>query len=735
MATCSVRCIAFAFVHFSRRRRSDGSAAGRLEIAANGAAQPKRSRTPHSTSVTSHHTAQQPLLSHLSSSLHTPATLLHTRTLMKRTVAGAALLGRRARPASSPLHPSSSLRSRGAFSTPCRRCTHLQPRTPSSTLPSPSPSTLLLLHSRPFSRASPTPASKEGTSARYAFTLTDVTKRFPTGRSLFTNLRLAFYDGAKIGVLGVNGCGKSSFLRIIAGVDDDYEGKAVAYPGYRVGYLAQEPELDEERTVIDNVREGVKEKQALLTRFDAISDEMGREGADLDALLAEQGRLQEAIDRDNLWELEHEIDRAMHALSCPPPHALAHRLSGGERRRVALARLLLSQPDILLLDEPTNHLDAASVAWLEHFLSSYRGLVIAITHDRYFLDNVAGYILEIDGGKLYPHKGNYASWLDWRQKRLRVEAKRNVVLEKMIARELSWVRGGHRGQQAKSKVRMDNYESMQEQRRERKLNKRSEGGALLIPEGPPLHESIILEVKGGSYWHDDCSAEQPLLSDVNLTLYRDDIVGIVGVNGAGKSTLLHLLIGRKRWKAGSMRHAPSLRLGYVDQQRQLDPEALVWQEIVGTKELVPIDVGYSIPARAYVAQFNFSGADQSKRVGSLSGGERNRVNIAKSLNEGSNVIVLDEPTNDLDVDTLRGLEDAIEDWGGAAIIVSHDRWFLDRVCNKLIVVEGGEGEAGGGRQGHLTVYEGGWSEYEAEQKRLKSRGKTESAKAFKKLSG
>ena len=598
--------------------------------------------------------------------------------------------------------------------------------------PSPAqPASILRSPHRTFARASPAPASKEGTSARYAFTLDSVTKRFPTGRVLFSNLRLAFYDGAKIGVLGVNGCGKSSFLRIIAGEDEEYEGKAAPYPGYKVGYLKQEPELDDDATVIDNVMSGVQDKTAVLQRFDALSEEMAVDGADVDALLTEQSRLQDVIDRYNLWDLQHEVERAMHALSCPPPHALASHLSGGERRRVALARLLLSQPDILLLDEPTNHLDAQSVSWLENFLSTYRGLVIAITHDRYFLDNVAGYILEIDAGRLFPHKGNYQSWLEWREKRLAVEAKRNTVLEKMIHRELSWVRAGHRGQQAKSKARIDNYDRMQEERRQRKANKRSEGGALLIPEGPPLIESTILEVSDASYWHDDMTSAEPLISNVSLSLSRSDIVGIIGPNGTGKSTLLQLLTGRKQWKTGSMKVSASTRLGYVDQQRHLDPESLVWQEIVGTKEMVQIDTDYAIPARAYVAQFNFSGADQSKRVGSLSGGERNRVNIAKSLNEGCNVIVLDEPTNDLDVDTLRALEDAINDWGGAAIIVSHDRWFLDRVCNKLIAMEPPVGD----KPGKVTVYEGGWSEYEEELRRKRKGGKTAAKEAFKKLSG
>ena len=619
------------------------------------------------------------------------------------------------------------------------------------------------LPSRSFARAAALAAgSKEGTSARYAFTLDSVTKRFPTGRTLFSNLRLAFYDGAKIGVLGLNGCGKSTFLRIIAGEDTDYEGKAQPYPGYKVGYLHQEPQLDDERTVMENVVEGVRDKRAVLHRFDAIGEEMGRDGADIDALLVEQGRLQDVIDKENLWELDHEIARAMDALSCPPPDAVARHLSGGERRRVALARLLLSQPDILLLDEPTNHLDASSVAWLERFLSTYRGLVIAITHDRYFLDNVAGYILEIDAGRLYPHKGNYASWLEWREKRLRLEAKRNTVLEKTIARELQWVRAGPRGQQAKSKARMEHYERLQSERKDRRQHKRAEGGALLIPEGPLLNETTIIEVMDASYWHDDLTSASPILSHINLTLYRDDIVGIIGPNGTGKldahpalqlshahctpccadvgrlrcvvfnrSTLLRLLVGEKAWKAGGQRVSRSVRLGYVNQQRELDAENMVWQEVVGTKELVQIDPTLSIPARSYVAQFHFSGADQSKRVGDLSGGERNRVNIAKSLNEGCNVIVLDEPTNDLDVDTLRALEDAISDWPGAAIIVSHDRWFLDRVCNKLIVLEEADDE---GRPGRLTVYEGGWTEYEDDLRRKKGASANVNA-AHKKLAG
>lgn len=575
---------------------------------------------------------------------------------------------------------------------------------------------------RSFARSTEAPVSKEGNSAKFAYTLNGVTKRLDTGRTLFQNLQLQFYDGAKIGVLGVNGSGKSSFMKIVAGIDKEFEGSAYAFEGFKIGYLAQEPQLDETKSVVENVADGVADKIAILERFDAIGIEMGDPDADIDALCNEQAKLQETIDQYSLWDLQHQMDRAMEALGCPPPDVNTAHLSGGEKRRVALCRLLISRPDILLLDEPTNHLDAEAVNWLESFLATYPGLVMAITHDRYFLDNVAGYILEIDAGRLYPHRGNYGSWLMARGARLELEKKRDTTLSKIMKRELAWVQSGRRAQQAKSKVRLEGYKKLVEEKAERKRNKRSEGGAMCLPEGPALYERTILKVDQMTHWHDDKSPDEPILRDISFEVGTNDIVGIIGPNGTGKTTLLKLLVGEKEVKQGQLKVSKQVIFGYAGQHRMLDDDSPVWKEIVGVRETVTIDGDYSMPARAYVAQFNFSGQDQSKRCGSLSGGERNRASIAKALAQGCNVIVLDEPTNDLDVDTLRALEDSIEDWPGAALIVSHDRWFLDRVCNKLLVLE---------KDGTATMYDGGFADYESSMKN-KSKGE-ERNKKFKKI--
>jgi len=566
--------------------------------------------------------------------------------------------------------------------------------------------------------SSSAPVPKEGDPSKLALTLSGVTKRFQGGRALFQNLHLSFYHGAKIGILGANGCGKSSFLKIVGQVDKEIDGTAKALPGFRIGYLAQEPELDHSKTVAENIAEGIGYRQQLLKRFEEISEAFAAEDADFDALTTEQAEVQAEIEKLNCWDLQYKVDVAMAALNCPPGDSPVENLSGGERRRVALCRLLLSEPDILLLDEPTNHLDAESVTWLEQFLGNYSGLVMAITHDRYFLDKIAGWILEIDQGALYPFKGNYAAWLESKAKRSDLRRKQNVALDKQIEKELAWVRSGTRGRQSKSKSRLKNFDSLMEEKRLRLINRRTEGlgGALLIPEGPRL-QGAALEVSELSFSvsrsadeaETDPAKRETLFEKLSFKLHRGEILGIIGPNGSGKTSLLRCLVGERQPDSGEVHVSPHVVFGYNSQSRAaLNDDAPVWAEIVGQDELVRISPEYDMPARAYVAQFNFSGADQSKLVRSLSGGERNRLSLAKSLKKGCNVLILDEPTNDLDVDTLRALEEALQDFDGAGIVVSHDRWFLDRVCTHILAFEpDGQG---------VRYFEGNFSEYEADKK-------------------
>jgi ATP-binding cassette ChvD family protein len=553
-----------------------------------------------------------------------------------------------------------------------------------------------------YTRSFASPAN-DGPSPKFALVLQNVTKRFQDGRKLFENVNLAFFHGAKIGILGSNGSGKSSLLKIIAGLDKDIDGECVVHKGFSIGYLEQEPMLNPELTVGENIMESLRDRFDTLKRFDEISMQMGEEDADIDKLLEEQALLQNKIDENNDWDLANRVQIAMDSLRCPPAENEVTHLSGGERRRVALCRLLLSNPSLLLLDEPTNHLDAESVLWLEKFLKSYSGLVIAITHDRYFLDNVAGFILEIDAGALYPFKGNYEKWMESKQMRLDREDKKNRSLEKQLSRELEWVRKGVKGQQVKNKARLRSFEEMKAEKQERIQNKRHEGGALLIPEGPPFSNVNVLSVRNLAAEFDG----RVLFRNLNFDVKLGDIIGVVGGNGSGKSTLLRFIMGDKKPAAGEVEINDGVFVGYNEQSRDhLDEDEFVWKEIVGLNEFVQITPDFAMPARQYVAQFNFNGGDQTKRIGALSGGERNRVSLAKSMVKGINLLILDEPTNDLDVATLRALEDAINDWGGCAVVVSHDRWFLDRIANRLLVF--GEGENGQ----MVRLVEGGWSAYE-----------------------
>jgi energy-dependent translational throttle protein EttA len=538
-------------------------------------------------------------------------------------------------------------------------------------------------------------------SYQYIYVMNSLSKTYPGGKQVLKNIRLSFFPGAKIGVLGLNGSGKSTLLKIMAGLETEFTGEAWAADGVKVGYLAQEPELDATKDVLGNVMEGVGEKKALLDKFNEISARFAEDLTDdeMNDLIAEQGDLQEAIDAQNLWDLEREVEIAMDALRCPPSDADVTKLSGGERRRVALCRLLLSKPDMLLLDEPTNHLDAESVAWLERFLHEYPGTVVAVTHDRYFLDNVAGWILELDRGSGIPWEGNYSSWLEQKEKRLEQEGKAEDARRRTLKNELEWVRQGVKGRQSKSKARLAAYEDMLAQDGSKKVDEMQ----ITIPPGPRLGD-LVVEANQINKGFED----RLLIEDLSFKMPPGAIVGVIGPNGAGKTTLFKLLTGSEKPDGGEFNVGPTVKLGYVDQDRDtLDPNKTVWEEVSEGNEIIYLGKR-EINSRAYVSGFNFKGSDQQKKVGQLSGGERNRVNLAKMLKSGANFLLLDEPTNDLDVDTLRALEEALLDFAGCAAVISHDRWFLDRIATHILAYEG---------DSHVEWFEGNFEAYEEDKKR------------------
>ncbi len=530
------------------------------------------------------------------------------------------------------------------------------------------------------------------------FSMLGVGKTLPTGKKILDNIYLSFYYGAKIGVLGLNGAGKSTLLRIIAGLDDKHDGEIQKQPGLSIGMLEQEPDLgDPSRTVKEVVEEGMAESVGLLKRFEELSAGFAEPDADFDALIAEQGKVQEEIDRLGAWDVDARLQQAMDALHCPPADAPIGPLSGGEKRRVALVRLLLQAPDVLLLDEPTNHLDAASVAWLEQHLAQYPGTVIAVTHDRYFLDNVAGWILELDRGKGLPFQGNYTSWLEQKEARLKQEEREASKRQKTIHQELEWVRQNAKGQRTKSKARIARYEELQAGLSE----ERREELEIYIPPGPRLGD-IVVQAEGVGKGYDG----RTLVEDLTFDLPPGGIVGVVGPNGAGKTTLFRMITGQEAPDAGSFRVGDTVQIGYVNQERDLDPDKTVWQVISGGSDFIQLG-NREVNSRAYVGRFNFGGADQQKKVGTLSGGERGRLQLAVTLKEGANVLLLDEPTNDLDVNTLRALEEALLAFGGCAVVISHDRWFLNRVATHILAFEG---------DGHVFFYPGNYDEYEEDRR-------------------
>ena len=537
----------------------------------------------------------------------------------------------------------------------------------------------------------------------FVFTMQDLGRVVGQGRVILDGITIAFLPGAKIGVLGHNGAGKSTLLRIMAGLDDEFTGEAQPSPGVRVGYLPQEPQLDPSKDVMGNVEEGAGEVRDLLRRFEEISNRFAEplEDDEMSALLEEQAKLQDAIDAAGGWELERTLEVAMDALRCPPGDADVTQLSGGERRRVALCRLLLSKPDLLLLDEPTNHLDAESVAWLERFLKEYAGTVVAVTHDRYFLDNVAGWILELDNGRGIPWKGNYSSWLEQKRQRLEVEEKQATSRARTLDRELEWIQMSPRARQAKGKARISAYEKLLSEGQQR----RAERVEIAIPVPPRLGD-VVIEARGLGKAY----GEQLLIDGLDLTIPPGAIVGVIGANGAGKTTLFRMLADQEKPDTGSIALGETVQLAYVDQLRDdLDPDGSVFDAISGGEEVIRVG-RRDVPSRAYVASFNFKGADQQKLVGALSGGERNRVHLATLLKSGGNVLLLDEPTNDLDVDTLRALEDALVEFPGCAVVISHDRWFLDRIATHILAFEG---------DSHVEWFEGNYQDYEKDYKRRK----------------
>jgi ATP-binding cassette ChvD family protein len=538
-------------------------------------------------------------------------------------------------------------------------------------------------------------------SGQFIFTMHRVSKTVPPNRTILKDISLSFFPGAKIGVLGQNGSGKSSLLRIMAGVDEGFDGEARPQPGIRIGFLPQEPPLDPRKDVRGNVEEAVAETKALLDKFNEISmkfsEPMSEEA--MNKLIEAQGKLQEKIDAAGAWDLERKLEIAADALRLPPWDADVTKLSGGERRRVALCQVLLSQPDMLLLDEPTNHLDAESVAWLERFLHDYPGTVVAVTHDRYFLDNVAGWILELDRGEGIPWKGNYSSWLEQKEKRLAVEEKQESARQRSLKRELEWVRTNPKGRHAKSKARLAAYDELASQ----EFQKRNETKEIFIPLGPRLGDVVVsAEDLNKGY------GERLLIENLSFNLPRGGIVGVIGPNGAGKTTLFRMIIGQEKPDAGKLRIGETVQLAYVDQSRDaLNGNKTVWEEISGGHDIMTIGKS-EIPSRAYAGRFNFRGPDQQKQVKDLSGGERNRVHLAKLLKSGGNLLLLDEPTNDLDVDTLRALEEALVDFAGCAVIISHDRWFLDRIATHILAFEG---------DSRVVWFEGNYADYMIEKER------------------